>query len=610
MKEQKGIRALDLFFAVLIIAKIIFYYYLTEVTGISVVVGILTVLFFALQLGLYLLSHRKSSTVLLIIGYTLLSMMMFTDSLYYSYFNQLPSVNQFAQMNSLVVVDATTIKFTMPPVCVALLLDIPFTLFYFIRRRKKIEFETKVSWHSRLAKVLVFSVVLVFFLAANPFDSPIVNGINRNELVVYHIYDVYKNIFGEKDNVITSEADVLKTLDTYKPKKVETNLKGIAKGRNLIVIQVESLQNFPIQATYEGQELTPNLNKLIQGDTLYFDHYYENIGRGNTSDAEFATNNGLYPVIEGEAYRLYEQNNYHGLPWMLRDQGYATTAFHGYLGTFWNREAAYVKQGFQDYISLEDFQFTNKIGFGLSDVEMFSQTMEHLKKMPQPFYSFIITLSCHYPYEMPVEEQHIVLKAEDKNTVFGNYLNGAHYSDQAIGTFIESLKANGLYDNSIIAIYGDHHALNAETAEIQKSMSQFLGKPYDYDSMLNIPLIVNIPGLNKTETIHTIGGQVDFMPTISNLMDLPITTPYVFGQDLVNKPEGFVAFVTYMLRGSFGTEQTFMQISREGLYENSRFFGGTLTDEENLADNRGNFERAKDLLDASKYVLEHNLITP
>lgn len=610
MKEQKGIRVLDLFFTVLIIAKIIFYYYLTEVTGISIVVGILTVLFFALILGLYLLSCQKRSTYFLIIGYTILSVLMFADSLYYSYFNQLPSVNQFAQMNSLVVVDADTIKFTMPPVCVALLFDVPFTLFYFVKRRGKIEFKMKQDWHRRVAKALVFLVVFVVFLAANPFNSPIVNGINRNELVVYHIYDVYKNIFGEKDNVIASEADVLKTLERYKTQNMETNLKGVAKGRNLIVIQVESLQNFPIQATYEGQELTPNLNKLVLSDSIYFDHYYQNIGRGNTSDAEFATNNSLYPVIEGESYRLYEQNTYQGLPWMLRDQGYTTAVFHGYLGTFWNREVAYVKQGFQDFISLEDFKFTNKIGFGLSDMDMFSQTIEHLKKMPQPFYSFIITLSCHYPYEMPVEEQHIVLNEEDKNTVFGNYLNGAHYSDQAIGSFVEALKANGLYDNSVIAIYGDHHALNAETAEIQKSMSQFLGKPYDYDAMLNIPLIINIPGLNRNETIHTIGGQVDFMPTIANLMDLPITSPFVFGQDLINKPEGFVAFVTYMLRGSFGTDETFMQISREGLYENSRFFGGKLTDAENLANNHGNFERAKDLLDASKYVLEHNLITP
>ena len=60
---------------------------------------------------------------------------------------------------------------------------------------------------------------------------------------------------------------------------------GVAEGRNLIVIQLESFQNFVINAEYNGQEITPNLNEIIKGDTIYLDRYYQQIGSGNTSDA-------------------------------------------------------------------------------------------------------------------------------------------------------------------------------------------------------------------------------------------------------------------------------------------------------------------------------------
>ena len=90
----------------------------------------------------------------------------------------------------------------------------------------------------------------------------------------------------------------------------------------MIVIQIEALQNFVIDAEYNGQELTPNLNRLIKGDSIYFNQYYSNIGKGNTADADFSSLNSLYPVIDGESYRLFEDNTYNGLPWLMREKGY------------------------------------------------------------------------------------------------------------------------------------------------------------------------------------------------------------------------------------------------------------------------------------------------
>lgn len=599
----------DIAVLLLIIAKIIFFYFLIGFTSDSLLLGVLTFIYFTVIFYLFIYSNSKYSSRWFLLVYTLLTTLMFADCVYYSYFNQLPSINQIFQMNNLIVVDES-IKFTMPPISILLFVDIPIYYMFFKRTRKLIS-TNKVHHFKSYKKVVVAMLILVILLmAVNPMNADAIKAVNHTEFLSYHMYDFYKNVFGEKDNEIDSTEDVMNVLNNLteiEPTNIE--LKGIAEGRNLIVIQVESLQDFPINAFYNEQELMPNLNKLIQEDTLYFDHYYQNIGKGNTSDAEFSTQNSIYPVIRGESYRIYEENTFYGLPWIMRENGYKALAFHGYEGQFWNRESAYPGQGFEDYISLEDFQFTEKISLGLSDTEMFTQTADYLMDLPQPFYSFIITLSNHHPYIMPEAYQIIQLKEEDKNSIFGNYLQGVSYSDMAIGQFLEELKEKGLYENSVIAIYGDHHGLNYKDVNINESMTRYLGYDYNYYEMLNIPLLIHIPGENVTKTISTVGGQVDFLPTISNLLGVDINNKYIFGRDLVNVQEGFVASITYMLRGSFIADNVLFEISREGIFDSSKAWNLETYNPIEIDGLEHYYKKALHLVDTSKYVLDNNLIT-
>ena len=61
---------------------------------------------------------------------------------------------------------------------------------------------------------------------------------------------------------------------------------------------------------------------------------------------------------------------------------------------------------------------------------------------------------------------------------------------------------------------------------------------------IKVPLIIHISDSEITETLNIPGGQVDFMPTIMNLMGEKNKNPYVFGRDLLNSKEGFVASQT------------------------------------------------------------------
>jgi phosphoglycerol transferase MdoB-like AlkP superfamily enzyme len=202
----------------------------------------------------------------------------------------------------------------------------------------------------------------------------------------------------------------------------------------------------------------------------------------------------------------------------------------------------------------------------------------------------------------------MTLSEADKNTKFGNYLQSVHYTDEAIGQLIADLKGAGLYENTVIALYGDHHGLNCGMDEVMDQMNAFIGRTYDYDEMLNIPLIIHVPGSGAKETIHTTGGQVDFMPTIANIMGLTLDEAFVVGQDLANAKGGFVAFTTYLFEGSFATNDIIFQISREGIFEGSRAWKIGTNEEVDASLYREEYEKAILLKTTSKEILEQNLI--
>lgn len=396
----------------------------------------------------------------------------------------------------------------------------------------------------KIAVIWIFVLVLVL----NPFNSSFIMSLNNQEFFSYHIKDIIETLSAPKT---TDSTEYHLATGTYESTKDGDHF-GIAKDKNLIVIQMESIQNMLIGRLYNGQEITPNLNRLIREQgTIYFDNIYQQIGSGNTSDAEFAINNSMLGSIESFTYQLYEDNYFHGLPWVLKDAGYQTAVFHGYDKTFWNREKIYPVLGFDTFIN-SDKLINDKIEgigggniVGISDQAFFNQSIEYLEKMDKaanPFYSFLITLSCHHPFRLPDSLKGLDLLPQDEDNIIGNYLNAAHYADQSLGEFLELLKEKGLYDNSVVALYGDHFGLSNSDRGISERVTELLGYEYDYDVMLNIPLIIHIPGYEGNETVSTSGGQLDFMPTICYLLGLEELNTLYLGQNLLTAKKRFCAW--------------------------------------------------------------------
>ena len=596
--------------------KLMIYYTAVDVNIFTSIPFVLTILIF---LGaMYIYTHNEGKRKILGFGlvYMIFSVIMFIDVIYYNYFNQLVSVTQILQIKN-ISGSEESVKAAVPILSIFILADIPL-IWYLIKKTKGFYDKKPIS---RRRKYAILSVMMIFIMivSTNPFHWPSISKVNSTEVVTTHVKDLIDNTVGkvlyntqsfneimEKENIPEEviESVVNNLIESASLESVKYS--SIGEGKNLIVIQMESLQNFVIGQSYNGQEITPNLNELIGGDTLYFDHYYTNMGKGNTADAEFSTITGLYPVIEGASYDMYFENEYIGLPRLLKDSGYYTSSAIGMSKEFYNRDSAYEYQGYDYFYSSDTFTMDEISGMGLSDRSMFTQMADNLEKEDTPFYSFILTLTSHYPYVLDDSLISLELKEEDADTQFGNYLQAVHYTDEAIGEFIEQLKEKGLYEDSIIVLYGDHHGLNCTDEDNNERMSDFLGYVYDYDTMLNVPLIINIPGTEVHETITTVGGQVDFLPTIANIMNLDLSESVILGQDIVNAEEGFAATVAYMLQGSFIKDGVLYEIGRDGTFESGRAIDLNTKEEISIQGLKEYSQKASAVIEFSKYLLEHN----
>lgn len=308
---------------------------------------------------------------------------------------------------------------------------------------------------------------------------------------------------------------------------------GVARGKNLIMIQAESLQSFAVGLRVNGREVTPNLNRFAREASFAGDLYVQT-GLGNSADAEFLANAGLYPARSGVAYVRFADRNYDALPRLLRARGYAALAMHGDRAGFWNRAHMYPALGFERFVSKKDYEVDEVFGLGLSDGSFFRQSLAMLEAQERPFYAFLVTLSSHYPFGFPE-----LLKAaafdqgdEAEGAILRSYLAAIHYFDREFGKFIDGLKSSGLYYESLIILYGDHAAIPKWDAA---SLAKLLGKDLDdersWRAVNTVPLMVRVPGVATLPHVRGRAlGQVDIPATAASLLGFEFSS--AFGRNI------------------------------------------------------------------------------
>ncbi|MBW1604887.1 LTA synthase family protein [Lactobacillus sp. Sy-1] len=340
------------------------------------------------------------------------------------------------------------------------------------------------------------------------------------------------------------------TRNHYAP--ANPKIKGIGKGRNVIVIHLESFQQFLIDKKINGKEVTPFLNKIYHSkSTFSFDNFFHQVGQGKTSDAENMLETSTYGLPQGSLFaQLGSDNTFQAAPAILKQNGnYTSAVFHGNVASFWNRNNTYKNMGYQYFFdaSYYDVSGDKSTGYGLKDKLLFRDSVKYLQNLQQPFYVKYITVTNHFPYTLDSEDNDDNFKSTNTgDSIVDNYFKTAHYLDQSIKEFYAYLKKTGLLKKSVIMIYGDHYGISdSENQNLAKVVSKDPSNWDDFDNaqMQRVPFMLNIPGTKKGYISHKYGGEIDVLPTLLHVLGVN-SKPFVqFGTDLFSsKHDQVVAF--------------------------------------------------------------------
>ncbi|MDH8978277.1 polyglycerol-phosphate lipoteichoic acid synthase LtaS [Staphylococcus epidermidis] len=550
-KKKIGIFAFFLLTVFTITLKTYFSYYVDFSLGVKGLVQNLILLvnpysLIALVLSVFLFFKGKKAFWFIFIGGFLLTFLLYANVVYFRFFSDFltfSTLNQAGNVESMGGAVSASFKWYD----FVYFIDTIIYLAILIFKRKWLD---NRAFSKKFVPVVMATSVALFFLnlAFAETDRPelLTRTFDHKYLVKYlgpynfTVYDGVKTIENNQQKALASEDDLTKVLNYTKQKRTEPNPEyyGAAKKKNIIKIHLESFQTFLINKKVNGKEVTPFLNKLSSGnqDFTYFPNFFHQTGQGKTSDSEFTMDNSLYGLPQGSAYSLKGDNTYQSLPAILdQKQGYTSNVMHGDYKTFWNRDQVYKHFGIDNFYDATyyDMSDDNIVNLGLKDKPFFKASADYQSKMKKPFYSHLITLTNHYPFTLDEEDASIDKPNTGDSTVDG-YIQTAHYLDQALEEYITDLKKKGLYDNSVIMIYGDHYGISENH---NNAMEKLLGEkitPAKFTDLNRTGFWLKVPG--KSGGVNKeYAGQMDVMPTLLHLVGIDSKNYLMFGSDMFSK---------------------------------------------------------------------------
>ena len=466
----------------------------------------------------------------------IISILLLADNLYHAYSSSILSIAQIMNLQY-----GEEIMSTLPMLLRArhllYFIDIIVVFILLFTKILKIEKKKKLAIKYKMIKVILgVGVTILFFYMdkfyislakEDPFNKDM--QVKKSTIYGYHISDIENTIniknqakYHTKEELMADYEELKKE---YDEKYSETNydLKGYIKGKNVIILQLESIQDFVINRKINGKEITPNLNKFINENIKISNMFMQSYS--STADSEFSSITSLYPMENGMSYSRYYTNAYDNIFTMFENEGYTTSYMHGNYGYFWNRGNVYKAFGVQNIELKDSFADTSEdINGYLSDELLYTQAVEKLKNYNKPFMSYIVSASSHTPfYLLGLEDKSKVSINVGKyeNTFLGCYLEAVNYADYAFGIFIEKLKEADLYDDTVILLYGDHNGMDMYNEHLEDFLKETDPNLTDTDIKLNYIRVacgMKIPGMEHIKIEKPV-SKLDIKPTFAYLID-------------------------------------------------------------------------------------------
>ncbi len=527
--------------------------------------------------------------------------------LYYSYFSNFLSFSQLIQLKIISDVGSSVVDAFNPLVFFFLIMPILLTVI-FKKNRHKINLTPLrggVYSIAYVASTLLLLLLLNGAILTRTDISRVFKMWNRESVVstvgvyTYQLSDFYKVV---STNFFSNASDFEKTQEDFdnffsvKKAPEKNEYSNILEGKDVYYIHFESAQSFALDMLDEsGSEITPNLNKL-KNNSLYFSNFHSQVGYGTSSDTELNLSTGLYSLQMGSAFLNNAHNNYTSFEKLLKEKGYDIYAFHGNKGAFWNREEMYKSLGYDDFYSLEDFNYTEDVLLGasglkgLNDEYFFKESVAEIARLKQsnnnPLFAKLITLSHHHPFTDSAALGNLNLEGmKEKAPSLERYLQSLNYADYALGIYLEEMEKAGLLDNAAIVLYGDHDAkLNASNYKyLEKQKGDDTLTTYDHKMYKKVPLMIYTKDGDLSKEITNVTGMIDVYAIMTNMLN--IYNPYSFSVD-TTVDESPIFFVN----GSILTNDYYFDAT-----ESIWYYNGVVDDESNALELKSSLLELRDI---------------
>lgn len=588
----------------------------------------------------------KSQHKYFIITLLITSAICTINSIYYTNYLTFTSISMLSTSTQLVgvanavfeeIMEAKDLIFLIAPI-------ILYIVHRLLRKNKYYEYVEKIEiGRIRALNTIVGGlIVLGFFLTTVTGTdlSRLGKQWNREYIVIkfgiytYQINDVIASAKSKLIPLFGYDEALKEFREFYEVEKevIKNKYTNILKGKNIIVIHAESIQNFLINKTINGVEVTPNLNRLAK-EGIYASNFYAQESVGTSSDSEFTFSTSLLPASSGTVFVSYWDRKYESIQKLLNEKNYYTFSMHGNNGSFWNRNVVHINTlGYNKYFSYKDtYTMDEIIGLGISDASFFRQSVPIMKDISQEnknFFGTLIMLTNHTPFtdiektsefEVDWKYEKINFKTGQKEiasapylegTTLGSYIKSSHYADQAIGSFVKDLEAQGLLENAALVIYGDHDAKLKKSdfvryynydpynnAILSANDEDYIPVDYyTYELNRKVPFIIWSKNKKFRTEITEVMGMYDVLPTLANMMGLK--TKYALGNDIFSVKENVVVFPD----GNWLTNKVYYNSQKE----EGRFL---IPDEPVSQEYINNYnEYSQKLISISNNIIVHDLI--
>lgn len=466
----------------------------------------------------------------------LISTLLFFNNLYYTYSSSVLSIAQITNLQY-----GEEISNTLPMLFqiseLIYWIDIVVIIILLVKKYISIETDKNLTLKKNVAKIIVCIILALGCIKVDnkyiekakeyPFNKDM--QVKKSTIYGYHIADIENTLNIKKQAKYTNKCDLQKEYkelrDKYNEKYSESNyeLQGTAKGKNVIILQLESIQNFVINTKINGKEITPNLNKFLNENIEFTNMYMQSYS--STADSEFSTVTSLYPMENGMSYSKYYTNSYEDIFKMFKNGGYTTSYMHGNYGYFWNRENVYKNLKVDNIELKNNFEDVSENIMGyLSDELLYRQAVKKLENYEKPFISYIVAASSHTSFSLEGLQDRSKVNIDTgkyQGTFFGSYLEAVNYADYAFGCFLQELKDANLYDDSVILVFGDHNGIdmyNDELIDFLKSTKKDITDVDVKTNYINVACGMKIPEI-KNLKIEKPVNKLDIKPTFAYLID-------------------------------------------------------------------------------------------